>query len=159
MSRHIRMKREAGIQGYGKMKETGKWLARIGVLSIAIHMMIESIGRKSVWMMISYIESSPLVFLLNTLIIALPFALLFLTRRKCFVMAIVSILWLTAGVVNGFLLTFRTTPFTAADFRLVKYGLNMITTYMTWPQIILAVGGCHGDGAGGGAVWQYRTGV
>ncbi|WP_242830791.1 sulfatase-like hydrolase/transferase [Hungatella hathewayi] len=136
------MKREAGIQGYGKMKETGKWLARIGVLSIAIHMMIESIGRKSVWMMISYIESSPLVFLLNTLIIALPFALLFLTRRKCFVMAIVSILWLTAGVVNGFLLTFRTTPFTAADFRLVKYGLNMITTYMTWPQIILAVGGC-----------------
>ena len=136
------------------MKETGKWLARIGILSIVIHMIIESIGRKSVWQMVSYMGESPRVFLLNTLIIALPFALLFLTKRKCFVVAIVSLMWLAAGVVNGFLLTFRTTPFTAADFRLVKYGLNMITTYMTWPQIILAAAGCALAAAGCVMIWK-----
>lgn len=136
------------------MKETGRWFARIGALSIIIHMIIESIGRKSVWMMFTYIGDSPLVFLLNTLILALPFTLVFLTRRKCFVMAIVSIVWLAAGVVNGFLLTFRTTPFTAADFRLVKYGLNMITTYMTWLQIILAIGGCAAAVAGCVLIWK-----
>lgn len=136
------------------MKETGKWFARIGVLSLMINMIIEAMGRKSLWMMFAYIGGTPLVFLLNTLIIALPFALVFFTRRKCFVTAIVTIVWLTAGVVNGFLLIFRTTPFTAADFRLVKYGMNMITTYMTWPQIILTAAGGGLAAAGCVIIWK-----
>lgn len=119
------------------MKEIGKWLGKIAAISIILNMVMEAVGRKSVWMLFQYISISPLVFLLNTMIIALPFMLLFLTRRKCFIITIVSVLWLLIGMVNGFLLTFRTTPFTAADLRLVKYGVTMITNYMTWPQIIL----------------------
>lgn len=114
-----------------------KWCAGVTALSIFLNIIIESVGRKSMWMAVRYIGESPLVFLLNTLIVALPFALLFLTRRKYFVIVAISMLWMLAGVMNGFLLTFRTTPFTAADFRLAKYGLNMITTYMTWPQMLL----------------------
>lgn len=136
------------------MNETGKWCGRVAALSVLIHMVIEAIGRKSIGMMIQYIGDSPLVFLLNTLIIAFPFVLLCFTRRKCFVVSLISILWLGAGMVNGILLTFRTTPFTAADFRLVKYGFNMITTYMTWPQILLAVAGCVIAAAGCFLIWK-----
>ena len=56
--------------------------------------------------------------------------------------------------MNGFLLTFRTTPFTAADLRLIKYALNMLTMYMTWWQIILAAAGIIG--AVLACVWCYR---
>ena len=38
---------------------------------------------------------------------------------------------------NSVLLVFRTTPFTAADLRLVKYAATLLTTYLTWWQIIL----------------------
>ena len=136
------------------MKETGKWFVRIAALSIMINMIVESIGRKSVWKMGAYLLGSPLVFLLNTLIIALPFALVFLTRRKTFVAAVVSMVWLAAGAVNGCLLMFRTTPFTAADFRLVKYALGMITTYMSWPLILLAVSGVICGAAGCVLIWR-----
>lgn len=136
------------------MNETGRWCAKIAALSMMIHMVIEALGRKSIGMMVQYMGEAPLVFLLNTLIIALPFVILFFTRRRSFVLAIVSMLWLMAGVVNGFLLTFRTTPFTAADFRLVKYGINMITTYMTWPQILLSAAGCFLAAAGCFLIWK-----
>ncbi|MEI3183137.1 MAG: hypothetical protein V8S98_07310 [Lachnospiraceae bacterium] len=58
-----------------------------------------------------YMVLHPVIFLLNGLIILLPYMLIFLTRRRYFVMAAVSMVWCCAGVVNGFLLTFRTTPF------------------------------------------------
>lgn len=124
------------------MKDTGRWYGRIVVAAVLLNMVIETISRKSPWLMVRYMTDRPLVFLLNTLIIALPFVLVFLTRKKCFVLAVVAALWLLIGVVNGCLLVFRTTPFTAADLQLVKYAMNMITTYMTWTQIAVAVCGC-----------------
>lgn len=123
-------------------KETALWLARILAGAVLINILIELFSRKSIAGVAVYVFGSPLVFLLNTLIIALPFMVLFLTRRKCFVYAMAALIWLAAGAVNGVLLIFRTTPFTAADFRLVKYALNMLTTYMTWPQIIGSAVGC-----------------
>lgn len=118
------------------MKEMGRWWGRIGVTSIAVHMFIEAVGRKSIFSLFVYMKESLLVFLLNTLMIALPFVLLFFTVRKYFVLVCVAFLWMAVGAVNGFLLTFRTTPFTAADLRLVKYGFALISTYMSWPQMI-----------------------
>ena len=43
----------------------------------------------------------------------------------------------SAAIINSVLLVFRTTPFTAADLRLVKYAATLLTTYLTWWQIIL----------------------
>lgn len=124
------------------MKETGKWYGRIALFSIIINMVIEAMGRKSPYFMFRYIIENPLVFLLNTMMIGFPFLLVFLTRKKWFAFVLVSALWLLAGTVNGYLLTIRTTPLTAADFRLVKYGLQMITSYMTWTEILLSAAGC-----------------
>ena len=123
------------------LKRQGKWLAAILGVSLAVHILIETISRGSLWEVLAYMGRSPLVFLLNTLIVALPFVLLFFTRRRYFVMTAAASLWILAGAVNGFLLTFRTTPFTAADFRLVKYAVSLLTDYMTWPQIIGAGAG------------------
>lgn len=120
-----------------KMKAYGKWIGKILILAAVLNLIIELISRKSLAGLLSYVLGSPLIFLLNTCIIALPFTLVFLTRRRVFTCILLSITWLGMGVVNGILLIFRTTPFTAADFRLMKYAANIATTYFTWIQMVI----------------------
>ena len=124
------------------------------MVSLLVNLFIESASRKSIFAAVGYLVLHPVIFLLNGLIVLLPYMLVFLTRRRYFIMVAVSAVWCCAGVVNGFLLTFRTTPFTAADLRLIKYALNMLTMYMTWWQIILAAAGIIG--AVLACVWCYR---
>ena len=119
------------------MKAYGKRLGKIVILAAVLNFLIEFISRKSFAVLLAYVLESPLVFLLNTCIIALPFTVLFLTRRRVFGAIVLSIVWLGMGVVNGILLIFRTTPFTAADFRLIKYAANIATTYFTWMQLVM----------------------
>lgn len=119
------------------MKLYVKWLGRLLALAAMMNVFIELAGRKSLTSFGSYLWGSFPIFLLNTLIIALPFTILFVTKRRAFVCITISFLWAFMGVVNGILLIFRTTPFTAADFRLVKYAVSLATVYFTWVQIIL----------------------
>ena len=121
------------------MKRYVKWLGKLLALSAIINVMIELAARKSLADLGSYMLGSFPIFCLNTLIITLPYTILFVTRRKTFICIAMSVIWLFLGVVNGILLVFRTTPFTAADFRLVKYAVNLFTVYFTWQQIILIV--------------------
>ena len=136
------------------LKREAYWLGRSVMMSLLVNLFIESASRKSIFAAVGYLVLHPVIFLLNGLIVLLPYMLVFLTRRRYFIMVAVSAVWCCAGVVNGFLLTFRTTPFTAADLRLIKYAMNMLTMYMTWWQIILAAAGIIG--AVLACVWCYR---
>ncbi|WP_077611112.1 LTA synthase family protein [Clostridium sp. Marseille-P2415] len=119
------------------MKPHIRWLGRIFAFSAMINVFIELASRKSLMNLGAYVWGSLLIFLLNTIIIALPFTVLFVTKHKAFACITISVIWLFMGVVNGILLIFRTTPFTGADFRLVKYAVSLATVYFTWLQIIL----------------------
>lgn len=119
------------------MKRYVKWLWKLFALSAWINIIIETASRKSLFSTGSYIWNSFFIFLLNTCIIFLPFTIMFITKRKAFTCIMISFIWIFMGVVNGILLVFRTTPFTAADFRLVKYAVSLATVYFTWLQIIL----------------------
>ncbi len=119
------------------MKAYIRWLCRLLALSAGINIVIELASRKSLFNLGSYIGNSFLIFLLNTLIILLPFTVIFITRRKAFACILITFIWIFMGIVNGILLIFRTTPFTAADLRLVKYAMSLATVYFTWMQIIL----------------------
>ena len=119
------------------MKPYIKWMGKIFAFAAVMNLLIELASRKSFSSLGSYVWGSLLIFILNTFIIALPYGVVFVTRRKAFVCITLSVMWLFAGVVNGVLLIFRTTPFTAADFRLVKYAVSLATVYFTWQQIML----------------------
>ena len=123
------------------MKVYVRWLWKLLALSAGINIVIELASRKSLLNLGSYIGNSFFIFLLNTLIIFLPFTIMFITRRKAFACILITFLWIFMGIVNGILLIFRTTPFTAADLRLVKYAISLATVYFTWMQIILMVSG------------------
>lgn len=128
-------------KGVKLMKAYMKLYIKIILLATFINVLIETVSRKSFLAVIRYIGTAPFVFLLNSMIILLPFTLVFVVKRKVFTGSLFTVVWMGMGLMNGFLLTFRTTPFTAEDFRLAQYGINMITTYLSWFQIILTAAG------------------
>ena len=67
------------------------WLGRIVILSLLVNLFIESASRKSIFAAMSYLAMHPVIFMLNGLIILLPYMLVFLTRRRYFVLAAVSV--------------------------------------------------------------------
>lgn len=119
------------------MKRLWKLLGQLVLVSLLLNMIIELLSRKSPLLLVKYMIGSPLVFLMNALIILTPFLLVFFTRRRVFLTTLLTVVVLAMGVANGVLLIFRTTPFTAADLRLVKYAASLLTTYLTWWQIVL----------------------
>lgn len=136
------------------MKLYSKWPGRVLILSSIVNGLIELASRKSFTGLFSYIGNNPLVFLLNSLIIALPFTVIILVRRKVFTCIAITVFWLFLGVVNGILLVFRTTPFTAADLMLIKYAASLATTYFTIIQLVLIGVAAAAALAFCGVVWK-----
>lgn len=130
------------------------WYLKILGAAAAVNCFIELLGRKSAVFMWKYMVENPAVFFINTAIILMLFLPVLFTKRKWFACILALSVWIFAGVVNGVLLTFRTTPFTAADFRLVKYALGMLTTYMSWPEIILSAAGIIGAAILCAVLWK-----
>ena len=109
----------------------------MAAIALVMNLWVELFGRKTVGGLLEFLWKNPLVFLLNTVLFLVPFLMVLFTRRKIFWTMILVILELLMGIVNGVLLIFRTTPLTASDLRLVKYASSLLTTYLSWWQIVL----------------------
>lgn len=107
------------------------------LLAVLINLIIEFLSRKSVLSLLKFVFLSPHIFLYNCAVIWLTLTVSFLVKRKLFAAALVSIVWLLFGITNSILLVFRTTPFTAVDFRLIKYALGLADSYFSWLQLVL----------------------
>lgn len=119
------------------MKRLWTLLGKLVLISMAVNLAVELFSRKSLSGLGGYVFGSPLVFLLNVLLTLIPFLLVFFIKRKIFYIVLVVLIETAMGIANGVLLMFRTTPFTAADLRLIKYAATLLTTYLSWPQIIM----------------------
>ncbi len=110
-------------------------------LGLFLELFIAILGRGSLISTLVYIVSSPLIFLFNLAIVLAVLSLAFLTKRRGFAFVFISIIWLAIGITNGVLLTFRTTPFTAQDLRLIKDALSVANDYLGVLGIILIIAG------------------
>ena len=102
------------------MKRLWTLLGRLVLISMAVNLAVELFSRKSLSGLGGYVFGSPLVFLLNVLLTLIPFLFVFFIKRKIFYIVLVVLVEIAMGIANGVLLMFRTTPFTAADLRLLK---------------------------------------
>jgi len=107
-----------------------------GIIALLLELFIESMGHKSVFGGIVFLFTSPLVFVLNTLIIFTTLSIAWLFRRRIFVYSIISLLWLAIGVANGIILQYRMTPFTTTDLSFLELGISILPNYFTRQQII-----------------------
>lgn len=108
--------------------------------AIIINFTIEFLGRHSFKEGLLYLAETPMVFLYNSLIIFASMLIAYLFKRRIFATLIISIVWILLGIVNGAILTFRVTPFTGQDFKMIQNGFSLIAKYMTSGQIILLAG-------------------
>ena len=105
------------------MKKTWILLGKIFGLVLLLDLVIELLSRKSLMGLFHYGIGNFPVFLANALLLLPPFLLILFTRRKVFTAGILVIIGLVMGLINGVLLVFRTTPFTAS-FMWVIVSIN-----------------------------------
>lgn len=114
-------------------------LSVTAVSAIVIELIIEGFARHSLIRAFAFMFTSPLVFIINTLVIFATLSLASLFRRRVFVFSIFACIWLALGIVNGVILLKRMTPFTINDLSMMEDGVSILTNYLTTVQIIMLV--------------------
>ena len=99
-------------------------------------------GPSSFW---QFVTENPIAFLVNVFLVLVTLAPAFFFRRRMFWCALVSVVWLMGGAVNGFILLNRMTPFTVADLTVFQTGIDTLPNYLSTPYIILLVEMCIRD--------------
>ncbi len=105
--------------------------------TLFINLTIESLGRHSLKYGLLYLFDSPMVFLYNSFIIFASLFITYLFKRRLLLTLLISMVWTLLGIINGVVLTYRVTPFTGQDFKVIKNGLSLIAKYMKPGQIVL----------------------
>ena len=109
------------------------------VLAFGINFIIEAISRHSPIKAWEYLSVSPRAFLFNTYMIFATFFIVYIVRRRVFTRIIISVLWLVLGIVNGYMLSVRVTPFNAQDLKVVGDAITMIDQYFSGIQGVLII--------------------
>lgn len=112
------------------------------VWALLLNLLIETLGRfptAGIFGGLTFMVHSPLVFLYNALILYATLVLASLSKRRVFFFTIISIFWLSIGIINGVILTQRMTPFTVKDLSNLNDGLTIVTNYLSNYEIIGAI--------------------
>ena len=134
----------------GKIKEKinilaeKPWVNSLSVTAAAaviLELFIETFARHSLIQSFVFMFTSPLVFIINTLVIFLTLSISSLFRRRVFVFSIFAVIWIALGLVNGVILLKRMTPFTINDLAMLEDGVSILTNYLTTVQIVLLAAG------------------
>lgn len=122
-----------------------KWYQFFNRISLLLHalasaagyFLIEVMSRHSFTEAWTYMTGRPLVFAYNTAFIFTTTLLVYLVRRRCFARVLISIFWLTLGIINGVLLTTRVTPFTGPDLHLITDAMKIAKKYLPTAGVIV----------------------
>ena len=134
----------------GKIKEKinklaeKPWVNSLSVTAAAaviLELFIETFARHSLIQAVVFMFTSPLVFIINTLVIFLTLSIASLFRRRVFVFSIFAVIWIVLGLVNGVILLKRMTPFTINDLAMLEDGVSILTNYLTTVQIVMLAAG------------------
>lgn len=114
-------------------------LILIVVISLFTNLLQEWMLREKFSLAFKLVYSSPITFLFNSLIILATYSLIYLFRRRILAFFTVNISWIIIAFVQMCLMTKRTTPFNASDFRVLKSGFSIIPQYFSTFQIFLLI--------------------
>lgn len=114
-----------------------KNIAAISVLAAVLNFTLEAIGRKSAFLALVYMFTSPVGFVLNSLIIMITLTPCLLIKRRMAPILLVSAIWLSLGIANGIVLTYRSNPLSAIDLLVVRSMGTMTAIYFSLAQLIL----------------------
>lgn len=108
-------------------------------LACGINFVIEAISRHSAVKAWEYMILSPWTFLFNAYMIFATLLIVYIVKRRVFARIIISAVWLVLGIVNGYMLSVRVTPFNAQDLKVIDDAVTMIDKYFTGLQGVLII--------------------
>jgi phosphoglycerol transferase MdoB-like AlkP superfamily enzyme len=109
------------------------------VLSFVLNFAIESAARLSFLGGILYTLKHPFYFLYNTLLLLFTYLIALFFKKRIFSISLVTVWWIIACITNAVLINYRHTPFSAADFMLIKSALNVMHVYISNAQLALII--------------------
>ena len=109
------------------------------LLACCLNFVMEIVSRHSYTEAWEYMTGSPYTFLYNAFLIFITFSIVYLVRRRTFTRIIISVLWLTLGIANGYMLMKRVTPFNAQDLKVLGDGITLIKSYFEDGELGLVI--------------------
>ena len=109
------------------------------IISFVLNLILESLCRRSLLKGLQFLVEAPMPFLYGVGIILLTVSLVGLVRHRCFALMVVSVIWIGLGVVECVLMSFRITPLTAVDFRIIFSVFSILDVYLNTFQVVLIV--------------------
>lgn len=108
------------------------------VLAFLVVCLVESICRLSPIDGFVFIFKHPINFLTNYLIVLSTISLGHLFHKRAFSLTFLSVLWLTLGIIDGVVMSFRGIPFSFADVLLLPSVWSILTVYLEiWQMVLL----------------------
>ena len=125
-----------------KLRAVFEWLnknyvAFIFIAAIIIMFIVETAGRHSLLESILFMMQHPLVFICNTMLIAAVLSISLFFRRRFFAACLLSVSWLSIGIINGVILSNRMTPFNVKDLSNINEARAILTNYFSVGNLIL----------------------
>ncbi len=110
------------------------------VLAFLLNLVIEMASRHSPWKGVVFLFTHPLNFAAGMLIVLTTVSLAHLFKKRAFWLALLSGVWLVAGLVNAVVLAYRVTPFCLVDLAILPSVFTIFTVYLeVWQIVLLAV--------------------
>ena len=99
------------------------------ILAVVIDYIIEALGRLSPIAALQFFGEHPLITFCNVMLIMAVISLSLLFKRRVFAACMLSLLWLSIGIINGIILTNRMTPFNVKDLSTLSEAQSILTNY------------------------------
>lgn len=115
------------------------WIFKCFIVALILELVLEMLGRRSIFGGFSFLISSPIVYIYNVSIIFFTLLFALFLRKRIFGMILISMVWVICGIINFIVLGFRVTPFAAIDFLMLKDTFSMINVYYSKGQQVIIV--------------------
>ena len=107
------------------------------ILAVVIDYIIEALGRLSPIAALQFFGEHPLITFCNVMLIMAVISLSLLFKRRVFAACMLSLLWLSIGIINGIILTNRMTPFNVKDLSTLSEAQSILTNYFSVKSLII----------------------
>lgn len=113
------------------------WIFKCLLIALPLELLLEMLGRRSIFLGFKFMVTQPIVFAYNTSIVFFTLLFALFLKKRIFGLIAITTVWLACGIINFCVLSYRVTPFAAIDFLMFLDVFSMLDVYLTKFQQVL----------------------
>lgn len=111
----------------------------IVIIAVCLQLVLEMMGHRSIIHGLMTPLANPLMFICSVFFLSSCLAFSLFLAKRHFGYICITTIWLWLGFTNFILLSFRTTPLTATDFKMLTSVFTVVHRYVSTFQMVLIV--------------------